>query len=165
MAIQITILSRTVKHKQQGVVLVIALVFLIALTAVAAALMQNSTSDMKMSGASEEKVIALQDAISAVDEVIATQKQTGFTRPVSDGNFPIADALPEIPSTQASANVELSGNPFLLERNCPRSKVASSTGVFQCRLFTVNVSRAYGRTGASTINVRAGVTQQIINTH
>lgn len=42
-------------NKQKGVVLIISLVFLVALTAVAAALMQNTTTDMKMSGASEEK--------------------------------------------------------------------------------------------------------------
>ena len=48
---------------QKGVVLVVSLVFLVALTAVAAALMQNSTIDMKMSGASEEKTVALQEVV------------------------------------------------------------------------------------------------------
>ena len=63
--------------KQRGVVLVVSLVFLVALTAVAAALMQNSTTDMKMSGASEEKVVALQEVVSAVDEVIFNQVGPG----------------------------------------------------------------------------------------
>ena len=61
--------SSRVSH-QQGVVLVVSLVFLIALTAVAAALMQNTTSDMIMSGASQEKVVATQEAVSAIDEII-----------------------------------------------------------------------------------------------
>ena len=66
------IIRRNLRN-QTGVVLIVALVFLIALTAVAAALMQNSTTDMKMSGASEEKVVATQEAISASDEVIFRQ--------------------------------------------------------------------------------------------
>ncbi|MFQ3266042.1 MAG: type IV pilus assembly protein PilX, partial [Colwellia sp.] len=43
-------------NKQRGVVLVVSLIFLIALTAVASALMLNTTTDMKMSGASEMQV-------------------------------------------------------------------------------------------------------------
>ena len=36
--------------KQQGVVLIVAIVFLVALTAVAAALMQNTTTDIENVG-------------------------------------------------------------------------------------------------------------------
>ena len=50
--------SHVTLKNQQGVVLIVSLVFLVALTAVAAALMQNTTTDMKMAGASEEKVSA-----------------------------------------------------------------------------------------------------------
>ena len=35
--------------------------------------MQNTTLDIKMSGASEEKSVATQEAISAVDQVIFRQ--------------------------------------------------------------------------------------------
>lgn len=56
--------------KQKGVVLIVALVFLIALTAVVAALMQNTTTDMKMAGASEEKTVATLEAFSAIDEIM-----------------------------------------------------------------------------------------------
>ena len=66
----VMLLKGNIKSKQQGVVLVISLVFLIALTAVAAALMLNTTTDMRMSGASQEKVIATQEAVSAIDEII-----------------------------------------------------------------------------------------------
>ena len=95
----------TNEMKQRGVVLIVSLVFLIALTAVAGALMQNSTLDMKMSGASEQKVIGVQDAISAVDEVINTQRGNGFIRPVRGSNFPINNPLPAISSTKATADV------------------------------------------------------------
>ena len=64
--------------RQQGVVLIVSLVFLVALTALAGVLMQNTTSDMKMSGASEDKVVATQEAISASDEVMFRQINGGL---------------------------------------------------------------------------------------
>ncbi len=149
------------KVEQRGVVLVVALVFLIALTAVAAALMQNSTTDMKMSGASEEKVVALQDAISAVDEVIITQRRTGFVRPVQGVNFPIADALPAVPVTNATASVEVANNGFLLEADCPHSKLPSSVGEIVCNVLRVRVNRNYGRQGNSQIQVTSGIARQL----
>jgi Tfp pilus assembly protein PilX len=152
----------TSKINQRGVVLVISLVFLIALTAVAGALMQNSTLDMKMSGASEQKVIAVQDAMSAVDEVINTQRANGFIRPVSGVNFPINNPLPAIPNTQATADVVVANNNFLLEADCPHSNQASSTSVFTCNVLRIRINRNYGRTGNSNIQVSSGITQQLL---
>lgn len=83
------------KSEQYGVVLVVSLVFLVALTAVAAALMQNSTSDMKMSGATEDKSVALQEVISAVDEVIFNERNNAVNRfglPINGVNYPILAA-------------------------------------------------------------------------
>ena len=148
--------------KQRGVVLIVSLVFLIALTAVAGALMQNSTLDMKMSGASEQKVVAVQDAMSAVDEVIITQRGSGFIRPVSGINFPINNPLPAISNTQATADVVVANNSFLLEADCPHSKLASSTAVFTCNVLRVRINRTYGRTGNSNIQVNSGITQQLL---
>ncbi len=58
------------QKRQQGVVLLVSLIFLIGLTAVASALMQVTTSDMKMSGATEDKTTAVQETLGATDEVI-----------------------------------------------------------------------------------------------
>ena len=150
------------KAKQKGVVLIVSLVFLTALTAVAAALMQDSTTDMKMAGASEDKAIAVQDAISAVDEVIDTQRLTGFTRPLHGDNFPIVNALPANPVTGASATVAVANNDYNLEIDCPHSKLPSSAGSFRCGSLRVQVTRDYGRKGNSQINVSSGVAQTLI---
>ena len=155
-------LPKASKASQHGVVLVVALVFLVALTGVAAALMQNSTTDMKMSGASEERVIAIQDAMSAVDEVIITHRRNGFVRPILGDNFPINDALPATPNTEATASVEVANNNFLLEANCPHAKLASSTEVFTCNVLRVRVNRDYGRKGNSNIQVSSGIAQQLL---
>ena len=154
---------------QKGVVLVVSLVFLVALTAVAAALMQNSTTDMKMSGASEEKVVALQEAVSAIDEVIFNQVGPGktniFSHPVTGGkNFPVYDQALLLPNTatHATASIAVVNNDFNLDIACPHLKLASSTEVFSCNILTINAIRNYGRTGQSNIDVNSGIAQQLL---
>ena len=156
-------------NSQKGVVLVVSLVFLVALTAVAAALMQNSTTDMKMSGASEDKVVALQEVVSAVDEVIFNQVGPGqvnaFSRPVSGNvNFPITDQAILLPgtATQSSARVDVANNQFNIDIACPHLKVASSTEVFSCNILRVRANRNYGRTNKSNISADSGIAQQLL---
>ena len=161
---------RHISHKkQQGVVLIVALVFLIALTGVVAALMQNSTTDMKMSGASEEKVEATQEAISAIDEIIFRQV-TGGT-----GNNDFASALVTFPLTVtddvietnqgmgiSSATIDVPNNTFTLESDCPHSKAASSAQIFTCNVLRIQVQREYGRKSTSQVEINSGIAQQLL---
>jgi len=141
-------------------------VFVVALTAVAAALMQNSTSDMKMSGASEDRTVAVQEVISAVDEVIFNQTtalNSRFSRPVrGEGNFPVNDqgVLLLGTKTQSIASVDVVINGYNLDKDCPRMKPAST--VYGCSLLRVTVQRAYGRKGLSGIQADSGIAQQLI---
>ncbi len=157
------------KTNQKGVVLIVSLVFLVALTAVAAALMQNSTTDMKMSGASEEKVVAVQDAMSAVDEVIFNQagpnKTNEFARPAQGDNFPITNQSLLLPSTStsASAEVDVTNNQYKLSVNCPHFKLASSVGEFDCNVLRVRVVRPYGRKDNSVVIINSGIAQVLLN--
>ena len=159
---------RYTQRREQGVVLIVALIFLVALTAVAAALMQNSTTDVKMSGASEIKEEALQSAISAVDEVIFNQVSPDadnlFARPIAGDNFPIntqSDLLPGT-KTAASASVEVANNDLAISPDCPHLKMASSTSVFACNVLRIRVNRAYGRNDNSNMSVDSGVAQQLL---
>ena len=153
------------KSRQNGVVLIVALIFLVALTAVAAALMQNSTTDMKMSGATELREEAIQAAISAVDEVIFNQVAPGqnnlFALPLS-GNFPQnnqANLLP-VNNVQATATVTAVNNPLLGKTDCPNSRNASS--VHKCNILQVTIVRPYGRLNNSTVTVQAGIVQKLL---
>lgn len=153
-------------YKQQGVVLVVALVFLIALTGVAAALMQNTTSDMKMAGASNEKVVATQAAISAVDEVINNQVNTSvnvFTQGLQ-GLVAAASAvfLPTTTVTGAVANASVISNPSFDELACPRSLVAFSVGIIECNFLQLQIQRPYGRNSTSTIVINTNIVQQLL---
>ena len=154
-------------NKQQGVVLVISLVFLVALTAVAAALMQNTTTDMKMSGASEEKVVAVQAAISAVDETINNQINIQPINVFTQGlnRVPLytsAQLLPITTKTGASASASVINNPLFEEFACPRSKVASSVGIIECNFLQLRIQRLYGRNNTSNVVINANIAQQLL---
>lgn len=152
--------------KQSGVVLVVSLVFLAALTAVTAALMQNSTADMKMSGASEEKTVAELEAYSGVDELIFNQVNSAsnnFALPPTGNNYPVVNQDVLLPDTNTSTTgvITAVNNGFNLDVSCPRMAKASSEGTYGCSLLNVTVTRNYGRNGNSNIVVLTGIQQQI----
>jgi hypothetical protein len=177
--------------KQQGVVLIVSLVFLIALTAVASALMLNSTSDLKMSGASEEKVVANQEVVSAIDELIFAQVNapTGgndFAVPLVifnktggacanagdntlievDGDC-VINALDEFDNLNKDSDVTLAtigmgDNQYALQSDCPHSKNASSTEVFTCNVLRIQVNKQYGSKDASLVQANSGIVQQLL---
>ncbi|WDD97963.1 pilus assembly PilX N-terminal domain-containing protein [Thalassomonas actiniarum] len=147
--------------KQQGVVLIVSLVFLIALTAVAAALMQNTSVDIKMSGASQLKVVATQEAISSLDEVIFNQvTQTDgindFAYPL--GVFPLNPAV-TADNTTAQISVANTNN---LVVDCPHSQSASSAQVLKCNVLRIQVNRLYGRNNNSAVQINSGVAQEVL---
>jgi type IV pilus assembly protein PilX len=146
--------------KQQGVVLIVSLVFLVALTAVASALMLNTTSDMKMSGSSQTKVNAVQEVISSIDQVVAAQIQ-GNTNAFTSSQFPISmDGV--VTSSNTTANITtVNANSLVVE--CPPSKLASDTSQFKCNLLRIQSTKLYGRGNTSTVQVNAGIAQQLLN--
>jgi len=160
---------------QKGVVLIVSLVFLVALTAVAGALMQNSTLDMKMSGATEQRSIAIQEAVSAVDEVIFNQINSldnKFTKSTSAaGNFPIGgtdangkdNVLLSGTKTNATAMIDRLINNNNLPKPCPASLLGDSEDSYDCSFLRITVSRQYGRNNSSVANVDSVVAQQLIS--
>jgi len=157
--------------KQQGVVLIVSLVFLVALTGVAAALMQNTTTDMKMSGASNEKVVAMQAAISAVDETIDNQVNVLAINAFKQGILTFtnpgytSDDLLGQTNTNATATVRAIQNDFSEELPCPRSESGNSLGTIECNFLILRIQRAYGRNNTSNIVVEANIAQPLIATN
>jgi len=166
-------INKVVEHrKQQGVVLVVALVFLIALTAVAAALMQNSTTDMKMSGASEDKMVADQEVVSAVDEFIFKQVtggtgNNGFAKPIATFQDGAKNIKAELTNANKNgdinaASLDIANNEFNLEADCPHSRSASSAQVFTCNVLRIQISRKYGRNKTNAVEVNSGIAQHLL---
>lgn len=154
------LISRTHYKRQRGVVLIVALVFLISLTAVASALMLNSTTDIKMAGASQEKVEAVQEAISALDETIADQVVGGT-------NLFAGTQFPQVVDTVGSVNVTnvtiTNNNTTTKPVGCPHSALASSTDKIGCNVLTITVNNNYGRKNTSNINAQAGIAQEVLD--
>lgn len=161
--------NRPLPKQQSGVVLIVSLVFLVALTAVAAALMQNTTTDMKMSGATQEKALATQEAISEMDRIIynevnrvnangAGNKINRFTLPAESFTNPVSLTVTKPDITEGELNVI---NPLLLETDCPPALSASSVEVFTCNVLRVRLERDYGRNYNSNVEVNSGVAQQL----
>lgn len=150
------------KRKQEGVVLVISLVFLIALTAVASVLMQNTTSDMKMSGANQDKMIAIQEAVSAADEVVYKQIEKIDGENKFAKEIAAYDQVVDVNDTNTEASISVV-NTNNLEASCAHSRSASSIQVFSCNVLRVEVIKKYGRTNNQNITVNAGISQQLLN--
>lgn len=150
-------------HKQQGVVLIVSLVFLVALTAVASALMLNTSTDIKISGASEEKLIATQEAISALDETVADQITSG-TNLFTLQSYPAAglDIL-TIGSVSINSAKIFNNNVNNVLADCPHARLASSNKLLKCNVLRIEVTNKYGRNNTSEIDARAGIAQQLLN--
>jgi Tfp pilus assembly protein PilX len=159
-------------NKQKGVVLVVSLVFLIALTAVAAALMQNTTTDMKMSGASDEKTFAEQCAFSAVDNYVSEQIN-GVDNSLNAAAVTFDEArtiVTALTSTKdrcdiKSATIDLSNNQYKRDGiACPRKKsgAASSEGLINCNYRRIEASIKYGRNKTSAVEVNSGLLKEVL---
>lgn len=158
------------KRKQQGVVLIVSLVFLVALTAVAGALMQSTSVDMKMAGASQRKSLATQELISALDQVIAAQVTAdsggnGFAQPLvtyPDDGTDVKGAITIDSGNVNSARVFLANNEYEKEPDCPHSRQASSAQIFTCNVLRVNVNKNFGRKNNSELDINSGIAQQLL---
>ncbi|RHW75552.1 hypothetical protein [Colwellia sp. RSH04] len=158
-------------ESQQGVVLVVSLVFLVALTAVASTLMLNSTTDIKMSGASEDKVVATEEALSAMDEVIFRQINpaaggaNSFTVPIVKLKGKELSLLGSVITTKkhiTKADLGLVNNKYTIAIPCPHSMQGSSVGTINCNVLRVKLNKTYGRKNTSIVAVEAGIAQPIL---
>ncbi|WP_448568710.1 pilus assembly PilX family protein [Thalassotalea ganghwensis] len=158
--------------KQRGVVLIVSLIFLVALTITAVAIMNNTTSENRMAGAHEDRFIASQQAISAVDQIIATQVRAPTGQNSFAGNinvYPVngveGDLTPAL-AANTTAQITVANQGASIGATCPHSPVPSSIGAISCNMLTINVRRNYGRVNAqgnrtSNVVVVTGIVQEV----
>ena len=153
-----------VKFKQQkGIVLVVSLVFLIALTAVASVIMLNTSTDVKIAGASEERLIALQDTISAVDETVGDQITSGTNLFTKQKYAVTGLAITTVTSVTVDSIKIFNVNTNNVLADCPHSRLASSNKLLKCNVLRVEVKNKYGRSDTSEIEANASIAQQLLN--
>ncbi len=149
-------------NKQNGIVLIISLTFLIILTTLASRLMSNTIIDIKIVRATQEKSHAIEEAINIIDEIIAQQSIASnenryFRQSKNNYPFSINTNNPNI-----QVNVSLASSQSY-NVNCPHATFPSSIKNIKCHHFLIKVNSQYGRYNHQNIIVKAGLLQQVFD--
>lgn len=147
--------------KQRGVVLIVALIMLIAITGVAVALMVSSGIDNKMMSSAQEAQVALNEAVGAHDEAYDNEiRQVG-----GQNQFTLRIEIGEtLPANETRANTVGTIRTYSAlpeATTCPPSFYGNS-GSLLCNFTQVNTDTTYGENG-QTISIQSVVTQQVLD--
>ncbi|WP_409424974.1 pilus assembly protein PilX [Pseudoalteromonas sp. RW-H-Ap-1] len=150
------------KKKQQGVVLITALIMVIAVTGIAVTLMSSSSIDIKITNAAQEREVAENQLIGEVQRVIADEVSKGaanqfFLTPeeVSDNGVVMAER-----DDMKSNMINL--NNGVLDLECPRR--FNFTAGISCNMVQVSTTIDYGSKSKHQLTIVTGVAQEMAST-
>lgn len=146
------------QKRQQGFVLMVSLVMVIAISAIAVTLLSSSTMDMKMATAAEDWEMATHIARGGNDQLyFDAVNRTG------GGNYFAAFAANQQEANYSSEYGAVStvawGSDNPVETDCPRSK--APTEGLQCNFLQATTVKTFGPNNSNQINVVSGVAQQV----
>ncbi|MCK8134042.1 MULTISPECIES: pilus assembly PilX family protein [Pseudoalteromonas] len=168
---------KSLPTKQQGVVLITALIMVIAVTGIAVTLMSSSTIDIKITNAAQEREVAENQLIGEVLRVIASEAKKGagsnffLTRDEtktdtgkfdSDGKkkYKFEKDITEAGNDMKSIMTNM--NHGSLELNCPRSY--SYTAGVSCNMVQVSTTIEYGSKSKHQLTIVTGIAQEMAST-
>ncbi|MEL0654117.1 pilus assembly protein PilX [Pseudoalteromonas issachenkonii] len=151
--------------KQQGVVLITALIMVIAVTGIAVTLMSSSSIDVKITNAAQEREVAENELIGEVQRMISEEAIKG-----ADNQFFLS---PEEVNAIAAGNDDgmliadhndmkskmINLNKGVLDLECPR-RFAATTGL-SCNMMQVSTTKIYGSKSKHELTVVTGVAQEM----
>jgi len=147
------------RAKQQGVVLITALIMVIAVTGIAVTLMSSSSIDIKITNAAQEREVAENQLIGEVQRIIADEVSKGaanqfFLTPeeVSDKGIVMAER-----DDMKSNMINL--NNGVLDLECPRR--FSFTAGISCNMVQVSTTIEYGSKSKHQLTIVTGVAQEM----
>ena len=147
------------KKKQQGVVLITALIMVIAVTGIAVTLMSSSSIDIKITNAAQEREVAENQLIGEVQRIIADEASKGaanqfFLTPeeVSDNGVVMAER-----DDMKSNMINL--NNGVLDLECPRR--FNFTAGISCNMVQVSTTMEYGSKSKHQLTIVTGVAQEM----
>ncbi|WP_193988576.1 pilus assembly protein PilX [Lelliottia steviae] len=147
--------------KQQGVVLIVALIMVVAVTGIAVTLMSSSSIDIKITNAAQERDAAENKLIGIVQEVIAKEA-------LEDGKSAFLLKPAKIPAEGFKMNKVDNETSTLKNMNkgpsallCPR-KFDPTPGIV-CNMVQIDSSLTYGSKSKHTLTVVTGVAQEMAN--
>ena len=150
-----------IQRNQSGMVLVVAMIMLIAITGVAVALMVSAGVDNKMMASAQEAELAMNEARGGHDEAYSREinqvggGQNQFTLRILPGQ--------SLPARETQPNT--AGNISLYSvipepTTCPAAYAASSST--KCNYQRVTTTTNYGEVGQN-IRITSVVSQQLLN--
>ena len=149
----------TLHKKQQGVVLIVALIMVVAVTGIAVTLMSSSSIDIKITNAAQERETAENELIGTVQQVIANEAAAGGNSAflmkaaeIPDGGF----AMGEV---GGATNTMTNLNNGVLDLPCPR-KFNFTAGI-SCNMVQVDTTITYGSKSKHTLTITTGVAQEM----
>ena len=147
------------KKKQQGVVLITALIMVIAVTGIAVTLMSSSSIDIKITNAAQEREVAENQLIGEVQRIIADEVSKGaanqfFLTPeeVTDNGIIMAER-----DDMKSNMINL--NNGVLDLECPRR--FNFTAGISCNMVQVSTTIDYGSKSKHQLTIVTGVAQEM----
>ena len=147
------------KRQQQGFVLMVSLVMVVAITAIAVTLMSSSTLDTKMAVVTEEREMATHHAKGGNDQLF----YNAVNRIVNEQNyfaaFSVSQESQEFVSTHGAVSSVTWASDNHVETDCPRSK--APTEGLRCNYLNTTTQKTFGPGNVNQINVVSGVAQQV----
>lgn len=145
--------------KQQGVVLIVALIMVVAVTGIAVTLMSSASVDIKITNAAFEREDAENVLMGNVQKVIVTEA-------AKDGASKLLYTQAQLPegsialTTIGDTASELSNlNDGVLDLPCPRDY--KYTAGISCNMVQINSTITYGSKSKHTLTVTTGIAQQM----
>ena len=153
--------------KQQGVVLITALIMVIAVTAIAVTLMSSSSIDIKITNAAQEREVAENELIGEVQRVIADEARKGagnqfFLMPeevnkIADNN---SDGM--VLATNGDKQSRMTNlNKGAQDLECPRR--FNPTPGIACNMVQVATKIEYGSKSKHQVTIVTGVAQEMVS--
>lgn len=150
----------TLAKRQQGVVLIVALIMVVAVTGIAVTLMSSSSIDIKITNAAQEREAAENELIGTVQRVIANQAAAGANSVFFKRASAIPGGVHDLGNIgdASSSMVNLNNGPSDIP--CPR-KFNFTAGV-SCNMLQIDTSITYGSKSNHTLTITTGVAQEMV---
>lgn len=150
--------------KQQGVVLVAAMIMLVAVTGIAVTLMSSSSIDVKITNAAQERERADHQLMGELETVIAHEINQGSSSRFlwSLAQFADnADAVQIDVTGNDGVSVLRNMNPGPATLNCPR-RFDYTAGVV-CNIMRLDSSLEYGGKSHHKVALSSGIAQELLD--
>ena len=147
------------RSKQQGVVLITALIMVIAVTGIAVTLMSSSSIDIKITNAAQEREVAENQLIGEVQQIIADEVSKGAANQFFLTPDEVTDSGIEIANRNDMTSNMVNLNNGMLDLKCPR-RFNFTTGI-SCNMVQVSTTIDYGSKSKHQITIVTGVAQEM----